>query len=89
MYDDPINHFIFNTGSAYMYIESDGYEFKWSETTGEDKMYMHLPRCVCEINDIIYLQKSLLIHLSEVYMKGSLLKMENSKDIMLRCAVFQ
>lgn len=52
MYDEPINHFIFNTGSAYMYIESNDYEFKWSETTGEDSMYMHLPRCVCEINDV-------------------------------------
>jgi hypothetical protein len=52
MYNEPINHFIFNTGSSYMYIESDGYEFKWSETTGEDQMYMHLPRCICEINDI-------------------------------------
>lgn len=52
MYDEPIKHFIFNTGSAYMYIESDGYEFKWSETTGEDKMYMHLPRCVCEIGGV-------------------------------------
>ena len=52
MYDEPINHFIFNTGSAIMYIESNGYEFKWSETTGEDQIYMHLPRCVCELNNI-------------------------------------
>lgn len=52
MYDESINHFIFNTGSAIMYVESNGYEFKWSETTGEDQMYMHLPRCVCELNDI-------------------------------------
>jgi hypothetical protein len=52
MYNEPINHFIFNTGSAIMYVESNGYEFKWVETTGEDQMYMHLPRCICEINDI-------------------------------------
>ena len=52
MYNEPINHFIFNTGSAIMYVESNGYEFKWSETTGEDQMYMQLPRCICEINDI-------------------------------------
>lgn len=52
MYDKPINHFIFNTGSSYLYIESDGYEFKWAETTGEDQMYMAMPRCVCEIGDI-------------------------------------
>ena len=52
MYNEPINHFIFNTGSAIMYVESNGYEFKWSETTGEDQMYMKLPRCICEVNDI-------------------------------------
>ena len=52
MYDKPINHFIFNTGSSYMYVESNGYEFKWSETTGEDQMYMSLPRCICELSNI-------------------------------------
>ena len=52
MYNKPINHFIFNTGAAIMYVESNGYEFKWSETTGEDQMYMTLPRCVCDLNDI-------------------------------------
>lgn len=52
MYNEPINHFIFNTGSSYMYVESNGYEFKWSETTGEDQMYMQLPRCLCEITGI-------------------------------------
>ena len=52
MYGENIKHFILNTGSAYMYVESNGYEFKWSETTGEDQIYMHLPRCICEINDL-------------------------------------
>ena len=52
MYDEPINHFIFNTGSTYMYIESNGYEFSWNETTGEDQMYMKMPRCVCEFSQI-------------------------------------
>ena len=51
MYDKPIKHFIFNTGSSYLYVEDNGYEFKWSETTGEDQMYMSMPRCVCEIGD--------------------------------------
>lgn len=51
MYDKAINHFIFNTGSSYLYVEDNGYEFKWSETTGEDQMYMAMPRCVCEIGD--------------------------------------
>ena len=52
MYNKPIKHFIFNTGSSYMYVESNGYELNWSETTGEDQMYMTLPRCVCNLNDI-------------------------------------
>ena len=27
LYDKPINHFIFNTGSSYMYIENNGYKY--------------------------------------------------------------
>lgn len=52
MYDEPIQHFIYNTGSSYMYIESNGYEFSWNETTGEDQMYMKLPRCICNLENI-------------------------------------
>ena len=52
LYDKPINHFIFNTGSSYMYIESNGYQFSMNETSGEDQMYMKMPRCVIEIGDI-------------------------------------
>ena len=52
MYGKPINHFIFNTGSSYMYIESDGYRFTWSEATGEDQMYMQLPRCIVMLENI-------------------------------------
>lgn len=52
MYNEPIQHFIFNTGSSYLYIESNNYEFSWKETTGEDQMYMKLPRCICEIDNI-------------------------------------
>ena len=52
MYNKPIRHFIFNTGSAYMYVESNGYEFSWNETTGEDWMYMQMPRCLVELDDI-------------------------------------
>jgi hypothetical protein len=49
---NPINHFIFNTGSSMMYIEQNGYEFSWCETSGEDQMYMKMPRCVVELGDI-------------------------------------
>ena len=59
MYDKPINHFIFNTGSSYMFVESNGYEFSWNETSGEDSMYMELPRCVVEIGNISIPQEEL------------------------------
>ena len=52
MYNKPINHFIFNTGSSYLYIESNGYEYSVSEVTGEDTIYMSLPRCILEITNI-------------------------------------
>ena len=54
MYNKPINHFIFNTGSSYLYVESNGYEFNLNETTGEDYMYMQMPRCVIEISSISF-----------------------------------
>lgn len=52
LYNESINHFIFNTGSSYLYMESNGYEYNLSETTGEDTMYMKLPRCILEIEGI-------------------------------------
>ena len=52
LYNKPIRHFIFNTGSSIMYVETNGYEFSWNETTGEDAMYMSRPRCVVELGDI-------------------------------------
>ena len=54
LYNKPINHFIFNTGSSYLYMESNGYEYNLSETTGEDTMYMSLPRCLLEIDGISF-----------------------------------
>lgn len=59
MYDKPINHFVFNTGSSYMFVESNGYEFSWNETSGEDSMYMELPRCVVELGNISIPQEEL------------------------------
>ena len=52
MYNKSINHFVFNTGSSYLYVESNGYEYNVSEVTGEDSMYMQLPRCIIEINSV-------------------------------------
>lgn len=52
LYNKSINHFIFNTGSSYMYVESNGYTFSLSETSGEDAIYMKMPRCVLNIESI-------------------------------------
>ena len=52
LYNKGINHFIFNTGSSYMYVESNGYEFSWNETSGEDTMYMEMPRCIINLSNI-------------------------------------
>lgn len=54
-----IKHFIFNTGSSYMYLEKDGYEYKICETSGEDQIYMKMPRCVCIFGDIAITQEEL------------------------------
>lgn len=52
MYGKPIQHMIFNTGSSIMFVEFNGYEFSMTEVSGEDQMYMHLPRCVINIGSI-------------------------------------
>lgn len=59
LYDKPINHFILSTGSSYMYMESNGYEFSFTETSGEDWLYMQMPRCVIEMADISFETDSL------------------------------
>lgn len=51
MYDKPIRHFILNTGSAYMYLEHNGYEYTWCDTTGEDLLYMETPRCIATVGN--------------------------------------
>lgn len=52
LYNKPINHFIYNTGSSYMYMETNGYFYSWNETSGEDQMYMQMPRCIIEMSGI-------------------------------------
>ena len=59
LYNKPINHFIFSTGSSYMYVEANGYEFILSETSGTDWIYMEMPRCIIEISDISFNTESL------------------------------
>lgn len=52
MYGKPIRHLIFNTGSSYLFIENNGYEYNWCETTGENTLYMETPRCIVSIGNI-------------------------------------
>lgn len=52
LYNKPIKHFIYNTGSSIMYVETNGYKMSWKETTGEDQIYMSKPRCIVNIGDI-------------------------------------
>ena len=59
LYNKPIKHFIFSTGSSYMYVEANGYEFILSETSGTDWIYMEMPRCIIEISDISFNTESL------------------------------
>lgn len=54
LYNKSIPHFILSTGSSYMYVETNGYEFSMSETTGEDWLYMQMPRCIVEMTDISF-----------------------------------
>ena len=54
LYNKPIKHFIFSTGSSYMYVEANGYEFILSETSSGDWIYMEMPRCIIEISDISF-----------------------------------
>lgn len=75
MYDKSINHFIFNTGSSYMFVESNGYEFSWNETSGEDNMYMELPRCVVELGNINIPTEEL----SQPYARGNYERKEDDK----------
>lgn len=75
MYNKPINHFIFNTGSSYMYVESNGYEFNWNETSGEDMMYMELPRCVIEMDNIDVPQEEL----SQPFARGNYERKDEDK----------
>ena len=59
LYNKPIKHFIFSTGSSYRDVEANGYEFILSETSGTDWIYMEMPRCIIEISDISFNTESL------------------------------
>jgi len=67
MYGKPIKHFIFNTGSSYLYVESNGYSYSTTEVTGEDSLYMSMPRCIVEVDSV----SVPLEELTQPYVRGT------------------
>lgn len=76
MYNRPIRHFIFNTGSSYLYLENNGYEYNWCETTGENLMYMETPRCLVKIGSF----NVPLEELTAPYIRGEYERISNAKE---------
>ncbi len=76
MYNRPIRHFIFNTGSSYLYLENNGYEYTWCETTGENLMYMETPRCLVKIGSF----NIPLEELTAPYVRGEYERISNASD---------
>lgn len=52
LYGKPVRHFIFNTGSSYMYVETNGYKYSITDVTDQDAIYMERPRCVATMGTI-------------------------------------
>lgn len=52
MYDKPIKHYILSTGTEYLYVEANGYEYSWYHTSGEETLYSVVPRCVVDFGDV-------------------------------------
>lgn len=75
MYGKPIRHFIFNTGSSYMYIEDNGYDYSVSETNGEDWMYMETPRCLVNVGSFTIPTEEL----TAPYVRGVYERISNAK----------
>ena len=65
-----------------MYVETNGYEMSWNETTGEDQIYMSRPRCIVSIGDI-NIEKSELTqpHIRGIYEREV---KYNDKDIKIQ-----
>lgn len=82
LYNKPIKHFIYNTGSSIMYVETNGYELSWSETTGEDQIYMSKPRCVVSVGDIeVETGELTQPHIRGVYERECVYKDDNNSII--------
>lgn len=74
MYGKPIRHFVFNTGSSYMYVETNGYTYSTTEVTGEDMIYMDRPRCVVDIESV----KSDSAELTQPFVRGVYERLDSS-----------
>lgn len=77
LYDKPINHFIFNTGSSYLYIEENGYKYTLNEVSGEDQMYMKMPRCIVEMESVSIPTDEL----TQPYIRGTYERIVNNEII--------
>ena len=75
MYGKPINHFVFNTGSSYQYLEKNNYEFKWATATTNDTIYMKLPRCVISVGNI----STIASELTQPYARGVYERRDNNE----------
>lgn len=78
LYNKPIRHYIYNTGSSYMYIETNGYKFSWSETSGEDQIYMSRPRCIVDFDNIEIDTREL----SQPHIRGTYERHTSNKNIV-------
>lgn len=75
LYGKPIRHFIFNTGSSYMYVETNGYNYNITEVTDQDQMYMERPRCIVSIGTIGINTEEL----SQPYVRGMYERFDNGE----------
>lgn len=83
MYGKPIKHFILNTGSSYLYLENNGYEYTWCETTGEDMLYMETPRCLVSLGNFsIPMDELTSPYITGVYERKSNLEPTKGQYIM-------
>lgn len=82
LYNKPIKHFIYNTGSSIMYVETNGYALSWTETTGEDQIYMSKPRCIVNIGNIeVETGELTQPHIRGVYERECIYKDDNNNII--------
>ena len=76
LYGKPIRHFIFNTGSTYMYVETNGYKYNVTEVTDQDTIYMERPRCIVEPGSI----SIETAELTQPYIRGVYERIDNATD---------